>query len=114
MGGIAFLVDIGLLFILTKYIHQYYLISAVISFASGLIVSFFLNKKWIFTESTVKNKYLEFVAFATIGLIGLVINEMLIWYITEKMNVYYLYSKILAAAVIYILNFLGRKYLIYS
>ncbi len=113
VGGLAFVVDFGLLFILTEYARLHYILSATCSFLAGLLVNYYISTAWVF-ESTIKNKHIEFTLFALIGIIGLGLNDLLIWIFTEKCHIYYMFSKLITAALVYLWNFLGRKYLVFN
>ena len=64
VGGIAFLVDYGLLFLLTEYFHFHYLLSATISFIAGLIVNYAISTRWIFRHSKLDNRLMEFIIYS--------------------------------------------------
>jgi putative flippase GtrA len=114
VGGIAFLADFGALFLLTQFCHIYYIISAALSFLLGLIVNYILSTRWVFTSRSYKSKYLEFLVFSLIGVIGLGINEIFIWILTDALNVFYLYSKIITTIIVYFWNFFARKNLLFK
>jgi putative flippase GtrA len=114
VGGAAFLVDIGSLFILTQYFGIYYLISAAIAFILGLIANYALSISWVFNNRTLGNMKLEFGVFALIGFVGLGFNEILIWFFTENIHIYYLISKIIAAILILFWNFFARKFTLFK
>lgn len=109
VGGIAFIVDLTSLFVLTDFFNTYYLISAAIAFSLGLITNYLLSVKWVFNIRTLENKTYEFGIFAFIGIIGLGLNEVIIWFFTSNIQIYYLYSKIIAAIIILFWNFFARK-----
>ncbi|WP_293667307.1 GtrA family protein [uncultured Parabacteroides sp.] len=113
VGGLAFIVDFGLLFLLTEYFGLYYILSATCSFLAGLLVNYYISTAWVF-ESTIKSKQLEFTLFSLIGMVGLGLNDLLIWTFTEKFHIYYMLSKLITAILVYLWNFLGRKYLVFS
>lgn len=113
VGGLAFIVDFGLLFLLTEYFGLYYILSATCSFLAGLLVNYYISTAWVF-ESTIKSKQLEFTLFSLIGVVGLGLNDLLIWTFTEKFHIYYMLSKLITAILVYLWNFLGRKYLVFS
>ena len=109
VGGFAFVVDFGSLFVLTEYCHIYYLVSAAIAFVLGLTINYTLSVKWIFINRSLKSKSLEFIIFALIGLFGLAINEVIIWFFKEIVQIHYLYSKLISTAIVYLFNFFSRK-----
>ena len=113
VGGFAFIFDFGLLYILTEYFNIYYLVSAAIAFLLGLTINYFLSVIWIFKNRSIKSKYVEFVVFALIGIVGLALNEFIIWFFTEIINTHYLYSKLISTALVYLWNFFIRKFTLF-
>ena len=113
VGGIAFIVDFACLYILTEFAGIHYLFSAAIAFILGLIVNYILSILWVFKSRTVNKKIIEIIIFAVIGIIGLGLNEVMIWFFTDKISIYYLYSKLISTAIVYFWNFLARKYILY-
>jgi putative flippase GtrA len=114
VGGGAFIVDFGLLYLLTHFLHLHYLLSATISFIAGLLVNYFFSTIWVFSKKTVKNKYFEFLVFAIIGVIGLGFNDLFMWIFTDRCGVYYLLSKIITTIIVYFWNFFARKYILFN
>jgi putative flippase GtrA len=113
VGGAAFIADFGILYILTEYFKIHYLISAGISFILGLLINYFLSVKWVFNSRAMKNRTLEFLLFTLIGLIGLGLNELFLWILTDVLLIYYLLSKIFTAIIVYFWNFFARKFLLF-
>lgn len=113
VGGFSFLIDFGTLFALTEYFNIHYLFSAGIAFILGLIVNYFLSVKWVFNSTVMKNRLLEFLLFALIGLVGLGLNELFLWILTDLFFIYYLLSKIITTVVVYFWNFFARKLIIF-
>ena len=114
VGGLAFLVDFGLLYFFTEYLHIYYLISASMSFIIGLVVNYLLSIKWVFGNRQLKNRTSEFVVFGVIGLVGLGLNALIIWLLTDFASVYYLISKIISTVLVFLFNFFARRYLLFN
>jgi len=114
VGGAAFIVDYGLLFVLTEYCGLHYLWSATISFIAGLIVNYALSTWWIFRNSKLKNKMVEFLVFSIIGVIGLGFNNLFLYLFTDKLHIHYMISKLITAAIVMIWNFLGRKLILFN
>lgn len=114
VGGVAFVVDFSLLFLLTSKVGIHYLVSAAISFIFGLIINYFLSRVWVFNKAIIKNRLMEFGLVILISIVGLLLNELFIWFFTDKINIYYLLSKIIAAGIIFWWNFFARKFILYN
>lgn len=112
-GGVAFLVDFSALYSLTTYLHLHYLTSAAISYMLGSAVHYVLSILFIFDSRCLENQTLEFTIFALIGLVGLGMNEGVLWFFTEKVGLYYLYSKFIATFFIFFWNFSTRKFILF-
>lgn len=86
-------------------------------FILGLIVNYILSTCFVFQNSNVKNKFLEFLSFAAIGLVGLFITFGVTWIIEltigDKTSLFQLIGKITATAVSFLWNFFARKILLY-
>jgi putative flippase GtrA len=113
VGGIAFVVDFGLLFLLTDYGGLHYQCSAALSFIAGLGVNYLLSIRWVFhAEPEGRNQVADFLMFAAIGVIGLLLNALIIYLCTELLGIYYLLSKIISTIIVFLWNFLGRRFIL--
>lgn len=109
VGGTAFLIDYGILFCLTEYAHINYLISGVFSFAISVIYNYILSKVWVFDAKKDNNKVTEFVIFVVLSIIGLGINQLIMYVGVEKFGIYYMLTKIIATVIVMVYNFVTRK-----
>lgn len=109
VGGFAAVVNIGSLILLTEGLHIYYLLSNVIGFLLGLITNYLLSKWLVFTKEAKMNAILEFTVYAIIGVIGLGLDTFFMWLFTSIAGMYYILSKIISTALVFIWNFFGRK-----
>ena len=113
VGSAAFAVDFGLLWTLTDWCGVHYLLSAGISFAAGLTVNYMLSIWWVFNDHVLSSRIVEFALFGLIGLIGLGLNEAILWGATELAGIHYLSAKIISTVVVFLWNFLARKFLLF-
>jgi putative flippase GtrA len=114
VGGFAFIVDAGGLFVLTEYAGIYYLLSATISFILGLVVNYLLSTAWIFKKSKLSNRWTEFLIYSVIGVVGLGLNTLFLWLFTDCLHIYYMLSKIITAALVMLWNFFARKIILFK
>jgi putative flippase GtrA len=110
VGAIAFAFDFGSLFILAHFLGVHYLAAAGIAFLIGLSVNYVLSIKWVFNRRSIGDKRIEFLLFVLIGLAGLGLNELFIWFFTETAHIHYLASKVVSTVFVYLWNFFARKY----
>lgn len=113
VGGCSFLVDAGVLWLCVQ-LGLHYLVAACFGFVAGLICNFVLSRALVFRAETARvGRVLEFAAYALIGLIGLGLTELLLYFFTEIVQFHYMISKVIASAVVLFWNFLARKLLLY-
>ncbi len=110
---LAFAVDVGLLALLTEAAGLHYLVSAGIAFTAGTTVSYALSVTWVFRGRRFSSRAVEYGLFVAVGLVGLGLNEALLWAFTELLALFYLASKVVAAAIIFFWNFGARKLLLF-
>ena len=80
-----------------------------ISFSVSVIVNYILSLTFVFDTGKDKNKIAEFVIFVVLSVIGLGINQVLMWVCVEKLHIYYMISKIGVTGVVMVYNFITRK-----
>lgn len=114
VGGTAFIVDFGVLLLLTEKLKMHYLISAGVSFLFGLLINYLLSINWVFSGRKLDQRWLEFLIFLSIGLIGLALNELFIWVLTDLLLIYYIVSKIITTAIVCFWNFFARKIVLFN
>lgn len=111
---LAFAVDIGLLTLLVRYAHLHYALAAAISFLSGGALLYFLSVRFVFRYRRVANRSAEFSSFIAIGLVGVVIQTVVMLIAVEKLGVHYLVGKVAAAGCTFVTNYLLRRTLLFS
>lgn len=115
VGGIATVVDWGILFLLTDFVRIHHLISAVIAFAGGLITNFFLSRLLVFKANEARvNAVMEFLSYTLIGIIGLGITELILFLLTDCGQLHYMLSKVIATVIVLAWNYIARKLIVYK
>lgn len=111
VGGLCFVVDTSLLYVITE-MGVYYLISSALSFLAALAVNYLLSTRFIFTNARVGRRF-EIAAYALIAVTGLLFTEVLMYLFTDFAGWYYLYSRAASAVIVLVWNFAARKWLLY-
>lgn len=113
VGALAFVIDYGLLFLCTEALGINYLISSAIAFSVAVIFNYILSTLWVFdTSRNEKDKRAQFAVFIILSVIGLGLTEVLMWFGTDILGIYYLITKIGATGFVMIYNFVSRKILL--
>ncbi len=114
VGGLAFIVDFGLLYILTEWGGLHYLLSATIAFTVGLIVNYALSILWVFAYRSCKDNRLEFVLFSIVGVGGIVLTDVSMAVLTPLLYGNYLLAKGITAILVLLWNFFLRRQLLFA
>jgi len=113
-SALGLAVDFGLYVGLTRLAGWHYLASAAAGFCAGLITVYLLSILWVFAVRRLRSSAQEFGLFATIGLAGLVLTELVLYACTDMAGLDYRVSKIVAAGLVFLFNFGCRKALLFS
>ena len=114
VGGTAFVVDYATLFLLTHYAGILYLWSAAIAFILGLVTNYLFSISWVFQRNESCSRWNEFFVFAIIGVIGLILNELIMYAGTDLLHLHYMLSKLISTALVFFWNFFARKYTLFN
>jgi len=123
VGGFAFIIDIGTLYLFRTFVFYNLgangiLISTAIGFIAGLIFNYIFSNLFVFKkidESVKKHPVRSFTIFTIIGIIGLGLTETGMYAgIRFFGQEYYLYVKIVIAAVVLLWNYIARKIFIFK
>ena len=110
VGVIATVIDYGLMVLFTEVFHIPALISAAISFTISVIFNYIASVKWVFDVDKEKNsKTKEIIVFIILSIIGLCINELIMYLMDKLFGVDYRISKLFATGVVMCWNFITRK-----
>ena len=106
--GIAFIIDYALLYVCTEYLNIYVLYSSIISFSISVIFNYIMSIKWVFDVNH-KQTYKDFTIFIIFSIIGLGINQLIMYLGIERLHIYYMLVKIASTGIVMVYNFITRK-----
>lgn len=109
VGGLCFLIDYGVMIFLTEIFNINYLISSGISFTVSVIVNYILSMQFVFETEKDDSAMKKFIIFVVLSVIGLIINQILMWILVDKIGIFYMISKIGATVIVMVYNFITRK-----
>ena len=114
VGGTAFLIDFFIYFALVQFLNVNYLISAAIAFFISVLANYYLSTSWVFNQSQIENRTIEFNIFLAISFVGLIFTEILLYVFTDMFSINYLWSKIFASILVLFWNFSARRVMFYE
>ena len=113
-GGTAFLVDAGLLALLTEcFGREHLLLWTAIAFSAGLVITYLFSILWVFDKRNLKSRAAEMSVFALIGVSGLGLTELLMWLFADKAGIHYMIAKVITTVLVFFWNFAAKKLLLF-
>ena len=109
VGGIAFIIDYGIMVISKELLGFSILLSAGLGFTISVIFNYIASVKWVFDVNKEKDEKKNFILFIVFSIIGLVLTEIIMFVGTNIINISYLIVKIAATAIVMVFNFITRK-----
>ena len=109
VGVIAFFIDYGVMVLLTEMFGVPPVASATVSFIVSVVFNYVASMRYVFSHREGMSRRREFVIFVVLSVIGLGINDAIMWVGTETVAFDYRVVKIFATAVVMVWNFVTRK-----
>jgi putative flippase GtrA len=110
VGVVATVLDFLFLFLFTDVFGMYYLLSAAVSFVLSTLFNYAASMRFVFNSKFSKDeKTKELLLFTLLSVIGLLLNQFLMWFFVEKIALYYMLAKIVATFFVMAWNFISRK-----
>ena len=108
VGGVSFLMDYGLLFVLTEFVGLYYLYSSAMSFGVAVVFNYWLCVIYVFKGAKKQTTRQAIIFFGT-GVIGLGLNQLCMWFFVDVVKLHYMLAKIFATAIVTIWNYVTKR-----
>ena len=122
VGVISTLVDFAIYTILCNGFHIPYLIAGVCGFSISLVVNYLLSMKYVFERRDDMSRKREFMLFAGMSAVGLVLNEIILYICIDLIYGHWAWlsgwlpqhwanvgAKVAATGIVMVYNFVSRK-----
>ena len=113
-SALALGIDFGVYAGLIRLADVPYLIAAPIGFALGLATIYALSVRWVFAHRRFADGRIEFALFALIGIVGMVLNQFVLYAAVEWLSISYELAKLVSAGTVFCFNFASRKLLLFT
>jgi putative flippase GtrA len=111
---LALAVDAGSLWVLTSYCGWNYLIAATTTFVGGGVLLYALSVSFVFSHRRTQKRAIELPSFVALGLVGLVVNLLVIRVGVEALRLSLMHAKLAASMCSFGVNFVLRRVLLLS
>ena len=108
VGVVCFIIDYGLMVLLTEVVGMNYLLSCAVSFTVSVIVNYICSVRFVFDTRNKHNRTVQILVFILLSTIGLGLNQVLM-YLFVTLGMYYMVAKIFVTGIVMIYNFITRK-----
>ena len=105
VGFSGMLIDFGLTYLLKEKIKTNKYVANSLGFIAAATSNFYFNKYWTFQDHA-DNITVEFASFLSIGMLGLIINNVVIYLLTERYKNNFYLSKFVAIVAVTFWNFI--------
>ena len=109
VGTLCFCIDYGLMVLLTEMGILSYFVASGVSFTVSVMVNYVLSMRFVFKGKDELSKLQEMAIFLALSLVGLALNQMIMWIAVEFFKMFYALAKILATMIVTTYNFISRK-----
>ena len=109
VGTLCFCIDYGIMVLLTETTDLGYFLSSAISFTLSVVVNYILSMRFVFKGKDELNKFQEMAIFVALSIVGLALNQMIMWIAVEFFRVFYAVAKIFSTMLVTVYNFISRK-----
>lgn len=86
-----------------------YFKASAFSYTLSVFVNYFLSMKYVFESRTDMGKVKEASIFFVLSLVGLFLNQVIMWIAVDVFKIYYVVAKLLSTLLVTNYNFISRK-----
>lgn len=112
VGIIATAIDFASLFLLKSVLGVDVYVATTIAFSLSLIFNYIASMKYVFVAKEGLSVKKQLFIFLVTSIIGLLINQAVMYVGIEWLHIYYMLAKFLATAVTMVFNFVARHLLL--
>ena len=113
-SALGLAIDFGTYSGLIRLAGVNYLAAAPVGFALGLLTIYVLSINWVFRQRRLKDARTEFALFALVGLVGMGLNQLIVYTGVELFRLSYELAKVVSAGSVFFFNYGSRKLLLFT
>lgn len=113
VGAVCAAFDMLLFVVLYEYANINYLVANFGSTCLAILLNYYISKKWVFTSGKYSSR-VEFLAFMAFSLMGLFLNQALVWLFVEHILLDPKTGKLLSIILVAVFNFITKKLFVFK
>lgn len=114
IGLLATLVEWLAFYVMNYKFSFHYALATALAFCFSTFANWFFGRLILFQKKSSQSTVLELIKIYIVSIIGLVFNIIIMYFTIEKLGMSDMIAKITATGIVFIWNFLVRKFLIYK
>jgi putative flippase GtrA len=114
--GLASAVALAVDYVTLLLLHQSginYLVAVAVGFTLGMFVAYALSIRFVFNDSRHFEPWQEFLAFAGVGMAGLLLSVVLMYVLVDFANIAVAIAKLPVTICVFTFNFFARRQMIF-
>ncbi|MFZ5526153.1 MAG: GtrA family protein [Pseudomonadota bacterium] len=109
VGGVATLIHYAILFLLHQLLGVNGAVSTSVGFLVSAVFNFLASYHYTFKSSAAKGG--AALRYAAVAGLGLLLNGLIFWGLTERLGLYYMVAQVIATGIVLVFNFsAGRAF----
>ena len=109
VGVVATIIDFIFLYLFRDIVCFSLVVANTLAFSISVIYNYFASLTFVFDVDKSKGKKRNFVIFIVCSVIGLGLNDLIVFVVTDWLGIYYMISKVIATLFVMVFNFVTRK-----
>lgn len=109
VGVIATVIDFIFLYFFKEFCNLSVVFANTLSFVIAVLYNYWASLTFVFDVNKEKDQRKNFIIFILCSVVGLLLNDLIVWIITDLLKIYYLLSKVVATGIVMVFNFITRK-----
>jgi putative flippase GtrA len=109
VGFIGTGIDFGITYVMKEHVKVSKYLANSIGFSTAVVSNYLLNRYWTFGAGD-ENMFIQFGTFLLVSVIGLLINNGIIYLVSERLKINFYLAKMAAIVVVVFWNFFVNYY----
>lgn len=106
-------IEISLFILLVDFMGIYYLTANLFALSVAILVNYIISLKWVFNSGRY-SRGVEFAVFLAVSFFALLLNQLLMWFMVDSMELPTTMSKVLAIGMVAVVNFVAKKFFVFK
>lgn len=112
-GAVGAGIEISLFILLVDFVGLYYLTANLFAISVAIVVNYVISLKWVFDPGRYSRR-VEFAAFIGVSFLALLMNQLLMWFMVDSLELETTISKVLAIGMVAVFNFIAKKFFVFK